>query len=143
MSLVGKLLCLTFLFNWSEKFNFRGRDRCQTWKTSFPLWQLWKKIELKSSKKLLGHGTEGYFIHTVRLVYPIDFYLIKKGSTKKATLSQKLVYVMATLCDILLYSLLSIDMKTKVVQHVPRINIIIWHNTFDMWQATCDMRHVT
>ena len=45
-----------------------------------------EKIELKSSKKLLGHGTEGYFIHTVRLVYPIDFYLIKKGGPRKRLL---------------------------------------------------------
>ena len=31
---------------------------------------------------------------------------------------------------------LSIDMKTKIVQHVPTINLSIWH-------VTCDMRHVT
>ena len=37
------------------------------------------------------------------------------------------------------YSFLSIDMKTKVVQHVPRINISIWHMTCDMWHATCDI----
>ena len=42
-----------------------------------------KKFELQSSKKLLGHGTEGYFIHTVRLCYPIDFYLIKRGDEEK------------------------------------------------------------
>ena len=48
------------------------------------------------------------------------------------------------------YSLLSINMKTKVVHHVPRINISIWHMTFDMrnvtcdiWHAKCDMLHVT
>ena len=29
---------------------------------------------------------------------------------------------------------LSIDMKTKIVQHVPRINISIWHMACDMWQ---------
>ena len=40
-------------------------------------------------------------------------------------------------------SLRSIDMKTKVVHHVPRINISIWHKTCDMWHATCDMQHVT
>ena len=38
---------------------------------------------------------------------------------------------------------LSIDMKTKIVQHVPRINISIWHKTCDMWHAACDMQHVT
>ena len=32
----------------------------------------------------------------------------KRGAKKKATLSQKLVYVMATLCDILLYQLIVI-----------------------------------
>ena len=39
------------------------------------------------------------------LLYPIYIYLINKkgGGKKKATLSQKLFYVMATLCDILLY----------------------------------------
>ena len=36
---------------------------------------------------------------------------------------------------------LSIDMKTKIVQHVPTINISIWHKTCDMWHATCDMWH--
>ena len=40
------------------------------------------------------------------------------------------------------YSLLSIDMKTKVVQHVQRINISISHITCDMWKAKCDMWHV-
>ena len=35
-------------------------------------------------------------------------------------------------------SLLSIDMKTKVVQHVPRINISIWHLTLDTWHFTYD-----
>ena len=39
------------------------------------------------------------------------------------------------------YSLLSIDMKTKVVQHVPRINTSISHITCDMWKAKCDMWH--
>ena len=38
---------------------------------------------------------------------------------------------------------LSIDMKTKIVQHVPRINISIWHKTCHMSHATCHMRHVT
>ena len=33
--------------------------------------------------------------------------------------------------------LLSLDMKTKIVQHVPTINISIWHITCDMWHATC------
>ena len=41
------------------------------------------------------------------------------------------------------YSLLTIPMKTKVVQHVPRINISIWHMTCDMRNVTCDMWHVT
>ena len=46
------------------------------------------------------------------------------------------------------YSLLSKDIKTKVVQHVPRINISILHMTCDMrnvtcymWHAKCDMWH--
>ena len=39
------------------------------------------------------------------------------------------------------YSLLSLHMKTKVVQHVPRINISISHITCDMWKAKCDMWH--
>ena len=43
--------------------------------------------------------------------------------------------------DICIYSLLSLHMKTKVAQHVPRINISIWHMTCDMWHATCDMLH--
>ena len=34
---------------------------------------------------------------------------------------------------------LSIDMKTKIVQHVPRINISIWHKTCDMRHVTCDI----
>ena len=34
--------------------------------------------------------------------------------------------------------LLSIDMKTKVVQHVPRIKISIWPLVCDMWNMTCD-----
>ena len=38
---------------------------------------------------------------------------------------------------------LSIDMKTKIVQHVPRINISIWHKTCDMRHVTCNMWHVT
>ena len=33
---------------------------------------------------------------------------------------------------------LSIDMKTKIVQHVPTINISI-----DIRHVTCDMRHAT
>ena len=37
--------------------------------------------------------------------------------------------------------LLSLDMKTKIVQHVPTINISIWHMTCDMRHATCDMLH--
>ena len=37
------------------------------------------------------------------------------------------------------YSLLSLHMKTKVVQHVPRINISIWHVTCDMRNVTCDI----
>ena len=37
--------------------------------------------------------------------------------------------------------ILSIEMKTKIVQHVPTINISIWHMTCDMWHATCDMLH--
>ena len=36
---------------------------------------------------------------------------------------------------------LSIDMKTKIVQHVPRINISIWHKTCDMRHVTCHMWH--
>ena len=40
-------------------------------------------------------------------------------------------------------SLLSIDMKTKVVQHVPRIDISIWYMTCDMRNVTCDMRNMT
>ena len=39
--------------------------------------------------------------------------------------------------------LLTIDMKTKVVQNVPRINICIWHMTCDMRNVTCDMQNVT
>ena len=39
------------------------------------------------------------------------------------------------------YSLLSLHMKTKVVQHVPRINISFWHMTFEMWYVTCKMWH--
>ena len=35
----------------------------------------------------------------------------------------------------------SIEMKTKVVQHVPMINISIWHMTCTMWHVTCDMWH--
>ena len=35
----------------------------------------------------------------------------------------------------------SIDMKTKIVQHVPRINISIWHKTCHMSHATCHMWH--
>ena len=35
--------------------------------------------------------------------------------------------------------LLSIDMKTKVVQHVPRIKISIWPLTCDMWYVKYDM----
>ena len=31
---------------------------------------------------------------------------------------------------------LIIDMKTKIVQHVPTINLSIWH-------VTCDMRYLT
>ena len=31
--------------------------------------------------------------------------------------------------------LLSLDMKTKVVQHVPRINISIWHLKLDIWHS--------
>ena len=61
----------------------RGGDRCQNMENIVSTRIILKKIELKSSKKLLGHGTEGYFIHTVRLVYPIDFYLIKKGGPRK------------------------------------------------------------
>ena len=34
------------------------------------------------------------------------------------------------------YSLLPIDMRTKVVQHVPRI---MWHVKGKMWQVTCDI----
>ena len=37
----------------------------------------------------------------------------------------------------------SIDMKTKIVQHVPRTNISIWHKTCHMRHVTCDMSHVT
>ena len=43
-----------------------GGDRCQNIVSTMIIV---KKIGLQSS--------EGYFIHTVRLVYPIDFYLIK------------------------------------------------------------------
>ena len=39
------------------------------------------------------------------------------------------------------YSLLRIDMRTKVVQHVQRINISISHITCDNWKAKCDMWH--
>ena len=38
---------------------------------------------------------------------------------------------------------LSIEMKTKIVQHVPTINISIWHMTCAQSHVTCDMRHVT
>ena len=39
------------------------------------------------------------------LLYPIDFYLInkKRGAKKKLVYVMELVYVMATLCDRLLY----------------------------------------
>ena len=37
--------------------------------------------------------------------------------------------------------LLSIEMKTKKFQHVPTINISIWHMTCDMGHATCNMLH--
>ena len=40
-------------------------------------------------------------------------------------------------------SLLSKDIKTKVVQHVPRINISILHMTCAMWYVTFEMRNVT
>ena len=33
--------------------------------------------------------------------------------------------------------LLSLDIKTKIVQRVPTINISIWHVTCDMLHATC------
>ena len=72
----------------------KGGDRCQNMENIVSTRIILKKIELKSSKKLLGHGTEGYFIHTVRLVYPIDFYLIKKGGHKKGYFKPK-----ARLCD--------------------------------------------
>ena len=53
-----------------------------------------EKIELQSSKNLIGYGTEGYFIHTVRLCYPIEFYLIKKGDQEKGYFKPE-----ALLCD--------------------------------------------
>ena len=40
------------------------------------------------------------------------------------------------------YSLLSSHMKTKVVQHVPRIKISFWHKTCDMRNVICDMQNV-
>ena len=44
---------------------------------------------------------------------------------------------LSEICHNYKYSVLTIDMKTKFIQHVPRINISIWHKTCNMWY--CDI----
>ena len=39
------------------------------------------------------------------------------------------------------WNLLLLAVKTKALQHDPRINISIWHMTCDMCNVTCDMWH--